>query len=640
MEPISATILVKPAIALTTRLLKPLLARLEAGVSAKSQEFFHRLFNSYSQYLDRSFERHTYFNSIVFKNEQRKLEDYYIPLTLHQTKEKTYLKIISFPKNEIDTMRRLLIVDTAGMGKTTLLKFLFLSCVKEEAGIPIFIELRKLSKKKPLLDYILDQISDIQGKHQPDLFFKLLSSGDFVFFLDGYDEISEAERSAVTDSIQNLIEKAPNNRFLMTSREESGLAAFPSFQRYTVSPLEKEEAYTLLRKYADSSLAENLIAKLELPENSAIHEFLTNPLLTSLLFKSFEYKPIIPLKRHIFYRQVYEALFEMHDLTKEGGEFQRTKKSGLDVDRFEQLLRSFGALSYKEGRTEFTKDEALDLIKKAKALASETKAAPSNILHDLTHAVPLLVEDGNYVRWSHKSIQEYFAAQHICQNQNGKQIEILTKIYKENDSTKHINLLLLCADIDRMPFDQSIGRDIATELLSEFESSYKDIAITIPHADILMRKSLTVGRYVFLVDISAHQTTTEETVQSIMERMAKECSINYPISSSLKFGFPGVGAVHTRLASFINITKARLKLPFIVPAIFTHPSQISLSLGDEGFQRIVDAPSSPLNSPENFSVVNTVISEAFLWRFDADAAKKYLVSLNKAAEEKNKLEPW
>ena len=76
----------------------------------------------------------------------------------------------------------------------------------------------------------------------------------------------------------------------MTSREEIGLTAFPQFQRFKIRPLQKQEAYTLLTKYAENNLSRTLIAKLEQPENSAIHEFLTNPLLTSLLYKSFEYK--------------------------------------------------------------------------------------------------------------------------------------------------------------------------------------------------------------------------------------------------------------------------------------------------------------------------------------------------------------
>lgn len=337
MDPIISTAIAKPALKLVTHLLQPVIDKLKIEASKQAQVAYHRIFNLYTEYLDQSFERHSYFNSIVFKNEQKKLVDYYLPLTLikQSSKEEKEIVMCLYPKELIEETKKVLVVDTAGMGKTTLLKYLFLSCVTSEAGIPIYIELRKLTKKKLILDFILEQLSNVEGKCKSTLFFKLIESGEFVLFLDGYDEIPEIERTEVTASIQQLIEKAPKIKYIMTSREESGLIAFPQFQRYTIKPLKKEEAYNLLKKYADNKLSETLIAKLELPENAPIHEFLTSPLLTSLLYKSFEYKNLIPFKRNIFYRQVFEALFESHDLTKEGGEYHRLKKCSLDIDRFE-----------------------------------------------------------------------------------------------------------------------------------------------------------------------------------------------------------------------------------------------------------------------------------------------------------------
>jgi hypothetical protein len=51
-------------------------------------------------------------------------------------------------------------------------------------------------------------------------------------------------------------------------------------------------------------------------EYKAVYEYLTNPLLVSMLFAAFDFKQTIPLKKHLFYEQVYDAYFEKHDLTK------------------------------------------------------------------------------------------------------------------------------------------------------------------------------------------------------------------------------------------------------------------------------------------------------------------------------------
>ena len=85
-----------------------------------------------------------------------------------------------------------------------------------------------------------------------------------------------------------------------------------------------------------------------------VGEFLANPLLVSLLFKAFEYKQQVPFKKHVFYRQVYDALYHHHDLTKEPG-FERKKHSGLDLEDFHRVLRAtvsrrFGATSSSSTR--------------------------------------------------------------------------------------------------------------------------------------------------------------------------------------------------------------------------------------------------------------------------------------------------
>lgn len=650
MEPILTTIFTKPALQLANKLLQPLVKRLESEVSSKSQLLVHRIFNSYSKYLEHTVERHSYFNSIVFKNEQRRLIEFYLPLTLIN-KDKPSILLDNYPKTEIDEYKRLLIVDTAGMGKTTLLKFLFLNCVEQRAGIPMFVELRKLSKKVTLSEFLLDQLSNVRGKCNPDLFYRLLESGDFVFFLDGYDEIGDLEREIVTASIQQFIEKTPGNKFIMTSREEAGLAAFPSFLRYTVSPLTREEAYALLKKYADGQLADNLIAKLELPENIVIHEFLTNPLLTSLLFKSFEYKHTIPLKRHIFYRQVYEALFETHDLTKEGGEFDRPKRCRLDVDRFEQVLRAFGALSYKAGKIEQSKSEALVLLSDARTLASEVKTPPSKVLHDLTHAVPLLVEDGNYIRWSHRSIQEYFAAEYICKNTGGRQADILRDLYNSDDINKHTNLLLLCADIDRSAFDQSIGKAIAIKLLADYEASYQGFPSSISDFAIHTRRCLTVGRQVFLlnVEINKDEQLTkdgskkfDEQMSSFHQRMRLESGATSTSATRTYGSTILIGYSLNPLVKFIDDNVDRLRLPFLEPG--THGEGISDSWldGNFNFYKVDDDTLSDLNQPAVFEHVNEVLADSNYceWRFNPKAAKEYLKDLSTARTAKSKLEPW
>ncbi len=102
MEPILTAMLAKPAVQLANRLLQPLVKKVESEVTGKSRVLIHRIFGSYSKYLENTVERHSYFNSIVFKNEQRRLKDFYLPLTIVDNKEKRSIVLNNYPKSEID----------------------------------------------------------------------------------------------------------------------------------------------------------------------------------------------------------------------------------------------------------------------------------------------------------------------------------------------------------------------------------------------------------------------------------------------------------------------------------------------------------------------------------------------------------
>jgi len=298
--------------------------------------------SKFDEYLQRSLERQSYITTIVFQNQPRKLDDLYIPLTIESTNHRDAIKLDSFRSELLSGGSRILITDTAGMGKSTALRFLFLSAIRQNVGIPIFVELRQLSTERSVLDIMLRDMAAVDEPVDKDFILKLLRRGDFIFFLDGYDEISYEHRDAVTTELQQFISKAPKNRFLLSSRPEIPLTSFAAFRAYSIKPLTKPEAYALIRRYdAGGSVAERIIEKLDEPSSDAIDHFLTNPLLVSLLYRSYQYKPIVPLRKDIFYRQVYDSLFEQHDLTK-GGAFVREKRSKLDIEAFPSRLAGAG----------------------------------------------------------------------------------------------------------------------------------------------------------------------------------------------------------------------------------------------------------------------------------------------------------
>ncbi|MBO9703708.1 MAG: NACHT domain-containing protein, partial [Sporocytophaga sp.] len=186
----------------------------------------------FSEYFYRTYKRVSIVNTLVFNNSQRFIKDIYLPLTLVEWNNKKVVKykVLSFPLELLNKYEKLLITDNAGMGKSTLVKKVFLDTIDEKRGIPILIELRRLSKDKTIISEIQSQLNSLAKDFDNSLLLELLTEGGFVILLDGYDEIPLSDREVVTADIQTFIAKASNNTFILTSRPENALKGFGDFQ--------------------------------------------------------------------------------------------------------------------------------------------------------------------------------------------------------------------------------------------------------------------------------------------------------------------------------------------------------------------------------------------------------------------------
>ncbi len=430
-------------------------------------------------YLERSYEEAEIMNTIVFKNQQKRINDLYIPLTLVKSNmiyegktEEIYVN--KYKEELLNKYKKVLLVDSAGMGKSTILKYLYLTTIRENKGIPVLIELRKLEKNKSIIEYILKEMNGLNEYFNQENIKSLIEGGDFIFFFDGYDEIAQESKGDITFNLQNFISKCSNNLFVMSSRDENELNCFGDFQRFDIKSLDINEAYKLIEKYDNyGELSKELIEKLKIEENlKIINEFLENPLMVSLLYKAFEYKKTIPYKKHIFYRQVYDALFEEHDLSKPGA-FKRIKESNLDIEDFHAILRTIGFITLSKGII-YSREEFVKIIKQAKEKNSEIKFSENKFINDIINAIPIFKKDGNEYRWAHKSFQEYFAANYIysdCKNSNES---ILKKLMLKENISKYYNVLDFYYDIDYKGFKRYILYPIAKDYTDYYENTYTD----------------------------------------------------------------------------------------------------------------------------------------------------------------------
>jgi predicted NACHT family NTPase len=253
-------------------------------------------------------------NTIAFPNTPKKLDELYLPLRLESENENENENeiVINDETDIFENSNKILVNDTAGMGKSTISKKIFLNTVKNQDYIPVFIELRQLEKQP-----IAKQIATKFGVNtvSPGTFLNQLP---LVYLFDGMDEISAENKSYLIKEIRKFIDELDKPKILITSRLESYLSEFYDFTRYTIKPLVEKEAFSLISKYdPKGGIAKKLISGIERSHDRGLKEFLSTPLYVSLLFCAYRHKTVIPQKKHLFYSQVYEALFESHDLSKE-----------------------------------------------------------------------------------------------------------------------------------------------------------------------------------------------------------------------------------------------------------------------------------------------------------------------------------
>lgn len=598
----------------------------------KSRKAYSEFKSNAEKYLADVAGQCSVINTIAFQNAPKKLADLYMPLTL--LGEASGNKIIVDDDCDVfDFDNRVLLVDNAGMGKSTISKKIIINVVNNEIeGIPIYFEMRRLTESS-----LVTQIGKKLGLVE-DVCSSVLKELPLVCVFDGVDETPEKLQINAIEGINEFSNCFPNAKVVITSRNEIYLSEFHTFSRYSINKLTKAEAFDLIRKYDPEELfSEKLINDIDSSSKEiGIHEFLSTPLYVSLLFCAYRHKSVVPRKRSLFYAQVYDALFESHDLSKEVG-FIREKASGLDSSNFHAVLRRLGFWCLKnEGRLNFKRDELEITIKTIIDEMSEIETSTESYVKDLITSVPLFVKEGAVVGWSHKSLMEYFAAMFICSDVKDRQEEVLLKLYKADSHGKFLNIIDLCSDIDYSGFKFSIGKHVFDEYIDYCANSYCNIGNKRVKEDWKkIRRGLSFS------------TNTEFSILSNKDGIDKDWFNKHlsPImfgdsKRSFKLtGFHNDGGPFS-LVYIYDHGLARRILPIIKrvePSLFINIDRDvarmdkihGSSLRGKFFYKIEDDPNILINNSANFPIVNDILALNSPYALDEDKVRKSLECMEK-----------
>lgn len=316
---------------------------------------------------------------------------------------------------------KLMVLGKPGAGKTTLLQYIALNCDEIEFKpklVPIFLSLKTLAENAKRPDEI-DILGYIQNKYccsnvSEQELESLLSHSRLLFLLDGLDEVTEEKISIVNTQIHKLIDS--NNRFIISCRKEFQAYKSKNIAKFgfcKIADFDRTQRDDFIKKWFDEVAvipqpkrlvkANDLIKKLDRPENKRIRELADTPLLLHLICLIFQERGDLPSKRVDLYREAIDLLLKNWN--------QFNERLHIDVVELKTVLRRIAAITFETGKSSFEEAEISPLIANCPQTLSTTEVLSG-----------LIVKKGwRQYAFSHQTFQEYLTAEELLSSQQGCQ---------------------------------------------------------------------------------------------------------------------------------------------------------------------------------------------------------------------------
>ena len=394
---------------------------------------------SFRKYIENSRLRYESTKTLLYKDRPVRISKIYVGTNLKRDNER--LNETQFVEQLLQG-NRCLVSATAGAGKSFFAKWVFLKILSTEKTIPLFVELRDLNGTDlGVIDYLVHDLRvnfKINVSH--DLMVNLIEMGRFALILDGHDELTSDRTKAVNAELKDLEVRFTSSAILITSRPGGmDLSYLGGFTTYHVRPLELSQAISLVRKLDyDGAVKTAFIRDLRRQLFDEHKDFLSNPLLLTIMLMTYSDLAEIPSKMHIFYEQAFDTLFYRHDSSK--GMYRRELECQLAIDDFRDILSCIAASSYIRGQISLTYTDLLTFIRKAKKTTNILKLSPTAYIDDLVQSVCLFLQDGTRYTYNHRSFQEYFAALFLIQIPTDRKYDVYQRFLMREETDSALSL--------------------------------------------------------------------------------------------------------------------------------------------------------------------------------------------------------
>lgn len=449
------------------KIVDPTLAKMDRKRKRLWGLFKHEFGLSYSKYLENAYNKYSKAKTLLYRYEPQPLNDFFVAPILKMAQDEEF--VVTTTASVYSRSSFVIIQGLGGMGKSMLMKYLFLNEIEEKGYIPIFYELKDLNNIEndyELSDLFFDKLSNMGSTLDKECLDDALSSGCFLFLLDGYDEVISQKRERFYRKLEIFCDKYSNNNYIISSRPFS---EFIDMQRFTIletKPFSKDQAISLVKKLKyDEETKNRFIQALEEMLYKDYESFVSNPLLLTIMLLTYDSYALMPQKLHVFYSNAFETLYQRHDATKAG--YRREIKSGLSFDDFKNVFAKFCFITYARQQFEFSRDEIIEFLSKGKKYLFDN----DNFIYDLAFSVCVLYKDGLTYRFVHRSFQEYFSAYYLKTLSDDNMKSMAMKLIN-NDQRRSASDNVISMLFDMAP--ERVEKNVFYPYMKEFEKDLSD----------------------------------------------------------------------------------------------------------------------------------------------------------------------
>lgn len=402
------------------------------------------------------------------------LSAFYYPaciLDSSQSKRSTPRQVMSL--SEFPVQQNLLIEGTVGQGKSIFLRWLACEELRLAGKIPVFYELRRLSKHVSLMAGLLDTLKSFGLTLDEAAFRAMAAAGAVTVFLDGFDEVPVEIVGKIAIEIEELCATCPKTQIVASSRLDCALRSSTHFKVLQLAPLTQAEHEGFLRRVAqaDGNHLDQLVQSVARAP-TGIKEILTTPLTMTLLLLVYKSEYDIPPTLAKLYEKLFWAIVTRHENGKLGNASSRRTKTG-DSELVE-LFRAFSFYSKVQRLKSIDEKSFAAIFGKAKIAVRNATASVEQFRDDMIKHVCLLQNDGLEITFAHPSIQEYFAAEYIQLSESAFAEKYYGQVRSKRQWDAWRQELIFLTDIDRyrylkyffVPDTQAFLRAANSEMIS------------------------------------------------------------------------------------------------------------------------------------------------------------------------------